>query len=167
MSKPRKPAVRRVNLPFVVGLLWMLLLALPLGAADMTADEQAVWKLEEQYWVYVAKSDLDGYLTLWDERFVGWPSFSPSPVGKGGIGSWVRPLHSDPEQKFEYTLEQKAVRSFGADVVAVHYLAKQRWVSVKTGQVTRSEWSRITHTWQKRGNTWVIITGMSSAQPVE
>jgi len=66
------------------------MLTIPLAAAEMTADEQAVWRLEEQYWVYVAKSDLDGYLTLWDERFVGWPSFSPKPVGKDGIGGWIR-----------------------------------------------------------------------------
>lgn len=139
----------------------------PIMAADTTADEQAVWKLEEQYWVYVAKSDLERYRTLWDERFVGWPSFSRDPVGRDGIGVWIKPLHADPEQKFEYTLEQKALRSFGPDVIAAHYLAKQRWVSVKTGQVTRSQWSRITHTWQRRGSAWVIITGMSSVQPVE
>jgi ketosteroid isomerase-like protein len=133
----------------------------PLAAADLTPDEQAVWQLEEQYWVYVAKSDIEGYRTLWDERFVGWPSFSPSPVGKDDIGSWIRPLHADPEQKFRYTLEQMAVRSFG-EIVVAHYLVKEEWVSVKTGQISRSESSRITHTWKKRGDGWVIITGMSS-----
>jgi len=161
MLNPRNLATLRARLPIVLGLFWMV--TMPLAAAEMTADEQAVWRLEEQYWVYVAKSDLDGYLTLWDERFVGWPSFSPKPVGKDGIGGWIRPLHADPEQRFEYSLEPMAVRSFG-DVVVAHYLVKERWVSVKTGQVTRSESSRITHTWKKRVNTWVIVTGMSSAQ---
>jgi ketosteroid isomerase-like protein len=139
------------------------MLTMPLVAGEMTPDEKAVWQLEEQYWVYVAKSDIDGYLTLWDDRFVGWPSFSPTPVGKESIGDWIRPLHADPEQKWEYTLEQKAVRSFG-DVVVAHYLVNERWVSAKTGQVTRSQSVRITHTWKKRGNAWVIITGMSSVQ---
>jgi len=159
MPNPRNRVVLRARLLVVAGLLWML--TLPMAATEMTADEQAVWRLEEQYWVYVAKSDITGYLTLWDDRFVGWPSFSPGPVGKDSIGGWIRPLHADPEQRFEYTLEQQAVRSFG-EVVVAHYLVRERWVSVKTGQVTRSESSRITHTWKKRGDGWVIITGMSS-----
>jgi ketosteroid isomerase-like protein len=161
MSKSRRSALARVIGPLALGLFWML--AVPLTAQEMTPDEQAVWKLEEQYWVYVRNSDLEGYRTLWDDRFVGWPSFSPKPVGKGSIGEWIPPLHADSEQKFQYTLEPMAVRSFG-DVVVAHYLVKERWVSAKTGQVTRSEAARITHTWQRKGDGWVIITGMSSAQ---
>lgn len=133
----------------------------PSAATDPNADEKAVWQLEERYWVYVAKSDVEGYATLWDERFVGWPSFSGRPVGKDNIASWIRPLHADPEQKFGYTLERMAVRSFG-EVVVAHYLVTERWVSAKTGEVTRTESSRITHTWKRAGTGWVIITGMSS-----
>ncbi len=49
---------------------------------DQAADEEAVWHLEEAYWGYVKSNDIPGYLTLWDERFVGWPGFSEAPVGK-------------------------------------------------------------------------------------
>lgn len=162
MHNPCDPGSRRVSLSLLLGLCWML--AIPLTAAEMTADERAVWRLEEQYWVYVTKSDIDGYLTLWDDRFVGWPSFSPAPVGKDGISGWIRPLHADAGQKFEYTLERMAVRSFG-EVVVAHYLVKERWVSVGSGKMTRSETVRITHTWKKKGDTWLIVTGMSSIQP--
>lgn len=144
-------------------LLSAVIMAAPLRAVELNADEQAVWQLEEQYWVYVAKSDIEGYRTLWDERFVGWPSFSNKPVGKDGIAAWIPPLHADPQQKFEYTLERMAVRSFG-EVVVTHYLVTERWVSLKSGQVTRSEMSRITHTWKKQDKAWVIIGGMSSVQ---
>ncbi len=147
-----------------VGLLAALACAAaaPLRAAtDLTPDEKAVWQLEERYWVCVAKSDLEGYKTLWDERFVGWPSFSAAPLGKERIGEWIPPLHADPEQKFGYTLEPKAVRSFG-EVVVVHYLVTERWVKAKTGEVTRTESARITHTWKRAGTGWVIVTGMSS-----
>lgn len=160
VHRTRFAAMIRTGLVLVVGLT--CLLSTPLRAsAELTPDEKAVWQLEEQYWVYVAKSDVDGYATLWDDRFVGWPSFSARPVGKDVIGDWIRPLHADPEQKFEYALEQMAVRSFG-DVVVAHYLVKEQWVSAKTGQVTRTESSRITHTWKRRGSGWVIIAGMSS-----
>jgi len=147
---------------WALALVWGLVV--PLTAQEkMTADEQAVWKLEEQYWVYVKNADIEGYRTLWDDRFVGWPSFSQTPLGKGSISDWIPPLHADPKQKYDYALERMAVRSFG-DVVVTHYLVKEQWVSAETGQVIRSDAARITHTWQKKGTGWVIITGMSSAQ---
>ena len=42
-------------------------------AADFTPDEQAVWQMEETYWRYVQAGDVERYVTLWHDRFVGWP----------------------------------------------------------------------------------------------
>jgi hypothetical protein len=50
---------------------------------EMTADEQAVWKLEENYWQYVKERDIEKYLELWDERFIGWPQIQYGPGGQG------------------------------------------------------------------------------------
>ena len=60
-------------------------------------SEAAVWQLEEAYWRYVKANDLEGYRTLWDERFVGWPGFAEHPVGKANITDWIPPLHADPD----------------------------------------------------------------------
>jgi hypothetical protein len=46
MLNPRNLATLRARLPIVLGLFWMV--TMPLAAAEMTADEQAVWRLEEQ-----------------------------------------------------------------------------------------------------------------------
>ena len=134
------------------------------ACSDEAADEQAVWSLEEAYWVYVKNNDIEGYLTLWDERFVGWPGFSEAPIGKGNIGEWIAPLHENPAETYDYELTREAVRSFG-DVVVVHYLVRDFMRSASTGEVVRQlDVYRITHTWQRRGDTWQIITGMSGAQ---
>ena len=146
----------------------MILLSLFVAAfvwADPAADEKAVWNLEESYWKYVKNNDVKGYSTLWDENFVGWPGFSSEPVGKASIGDWIAPLHKNPAEKYDYELTRKAVRSFG-DVVAVHYLVHDFYRSASTGEIVRQlDQYRITHTWKRKGNTWLIITGMSSAQP--
>ena len=81
------------SLPLFV--LCVLLLLPALGAArEMNAEESeaAVWQLEEAYWRYVKANDLEGYRTLWDERFVGWPGFAEHPVGKANITDWIPPL---------------------------------------------------------------------------
>jgi hypothetical protein len=147
-----------------VSLLLFLLLLPQLGLAkDLTPDESAVWQLEETYWQYVKANDLDAYRTLWDERFVGWPSFSERPVGKANITDWIPPLHEDPALRYDYRLQKEAVRAFD-DSIAVHYLFWDIWRDAKTGAIAREEGPfRITHTWQRRGEGWQIITGMSAS----
>lgn len=131
--------------------------------ADASADEEAVWALEEAYWVYVRNNDLDGYRTLWDERFVGWPSFSDKPLGKKNITDWIPPLHADRSRVYDYKLKREAVRSFG-EVVVAHYLYRDVYRSADTGEVVEeNEFRRITHTWQRRGDSWQIVTGMSAS----
>lgn len=132
--------------------------------ADGAADETAVWQLEEAYWQYVKNNDLANYRTLWDERFVGWPGFSDKPVGKESIGAWIAPLHANAAETYDYQLTREAVRSFG-DVVVVHYLVQDFMRSAESGDIIRQRDSyRITHTWQRNGDRWQIITGMSGAQ---
>ncbi len=143
-----------------VTILFASLFSLPVFS-DEAADEQAVWNLEEAYWVYVKNNDIPGYLTLWDEKFVGWPGFSKTPMEKVSIGEWIPPLHANPSELYGYTLTREAVRSFG-DVVVTHYLVRDFFRSSDTGEITGERGvTRITHTWQRRGNTWQIITGMA------
>ena len=141
-------------------LLFSFLVSAP-ALSDEAADEEAVWALEESYWEYAKDNDIRGYLTLWDDNFIGWPGFSRTAMEKDRIASWIAPLHSDPTKIWNYKLTRGAVRSFG-DIVATHYLIQGSYRSSETGElVLETPPSRITHTWQRRGDTWQIITGMS------
>ena len=132
---------------------------------EMKDDEQAVWQLEEDYWRYVKEQDLGRYLALWDERFVGWPSSSGTPMGKANITDWMAPLRADPARVFDYELNKEAVRSFG-DIVVTHYLAWYVFRDVNTRGVLERTPLRITHTWRRHGDSWQIIAGMSAPHTV-
>lgn len=56
-------------------LTTILCLALPVAAKDMNRDEKAVWQLEEDYWHFESAGDVDSYVKLWHDDFVGWPCF--------------------------------------------------------------------------------------------
>jgi hypothetical protein len=141
----------------------LFLTASSVAFAGPEDDELVVWKLEETYWTYVKNQDLHAYRSLWDERFVGWPSFSPRPMEKDHIADWIAPLHADPSRAFDYELKREAVRAFG-DVVVAHYLYREVYRSSKTGEVVEeSAWRRIMHTWMRRGDTFQIVTGMSAS----
>jgi hypothetical protein len=125
-------------------------------------DEQGVWQMEETYWHDVQTGDVDAYLTLWNEKFVGWPCFASEPSDKSKIADWVRDIR-DQHLKFTYQLKPKAVRVFG-DVAVVQYAAEY---VTEYGDGTRSGagvWRKFTHTWMKTDGRWQIITGMCAAQ---
>jgi hypothetical protein len=45
-----------------MALMTSLALALPAAADDWSADEKAVWQLEEDYWRYVKAGDVESYV---------------------------------------------------------------------------------------------------------
>ena len=45
--------------------------------------------MEEIYWHDVQAGDVEHYLTLWHDAFVGWPCFASEPSDKSNIGGWV------------------------------------------------------------------------------
>ncbi len=146
--------------------MWLLagvFLAFATSAEGPSADEKAVWQLEQDYWRYVSAGDVDSYVTLWHDDFVGWPCFEWKPARKGDIGKWVRDIR-DNRWKLTYQLKPLEIQSFGDDVVVVHYAAEYVY---DYGDGTRSGvglWRKFTHTWKKTGADWQIIGGMCAAQ---
>jgi len=151
-------------MPFrLVTLLASLCLSIPVAAADWNEDEKAVWQLEEDYWRYVSTGNIDSYVTLWHDDFVGWPCFEWTPARKGDIGKWVRDIR-DNKWKLTYQLKPLEMQEFGGDTVIVHYAAEYVY---DYGDGTRSGvgiWRKFTHTWMRVGDSWQIIGGMCAAQ---
>jgi ketosteroid isomerase-like protein len=140
--------------------IFMLMIAAPIIAQEpkFTPEQREVWSMEEKYWQVVKAADAGGYLSLWDERFVGWPPSSPGPVGKDFIRR--DPFVFFRDQKLESArLEPKAVQMFG-DVAIAYYLVTGTYRR-KDGS-TYSETLRVTHTWRKTGRNWQIIGGMGA-----
>jgi ketosteroid isomerase-like protein len=140
-----------------------LVVVSPVSAQDWTPDEKAVWQLEEDYWRYVSTGDVDAYVKLWHEDFVGWPCFEWKPARKADIGKWVRDIR-DNKWKLTYQLKPLEMQEFAGDTVVVHYAAEYVY---DYGDGTKSGvdlWRKFTHTWMKSGDSWQIIGGMCAAQ---
>jgi hypothetical protein len=137
--------------------------ALPASApAEAPAAESAgiaqVWQRESDYWRYVAAGDVENYVKLWDDRFIGWPCGQPHPLRKSGIGDWVRKIR-DQHIRVDVNLMHEGAQDFG-NVVVVHY-SFTRVDTYPDGRVDGTgEVSKITHTWMKVGQDWLIIGGM-------
>ncbi len=122
-----------------------------------------VWLREAEYWRFVEAGDVDSYVSLWHENFIGWPCGQDHPKRKESIGDWVREVR-DKQIQVDSDLTREGAEDFG-NVVVVHY----RFTRVDTypdGKVEgKGKESKITHTWMKVGDSWLIIGGMCGTLP--
>lgn len=123
-------------------------------------SESEAWHMEELYWEYVQNIDTISYKKLWHDDFIGYPSFGVGVSSKKGIAVWIPDLHKDPDLKFSYELHKIESNAID-DVVLVFYDADEIWTN-KEGQVVRKETYKLTHTWKKYGDTWLILGGMAA-----
>jgi len=126
---------------------------------DKATLEDEAWHMEELYWEYVQNNDTITYKTLWHDDFIGYPSFGDGTANKSKIATWIPELHKDPNQIFSYQLYRKATNAID-DVVIVFYDADEIWTNKETNEVTK-ETLKLTHTWKKYGDKWVILGGMA------
>ena len=134
----------------------------PAFAVEFDAAQAAVWQMEETYWRYVSAGDVEAYVNLWHDDFVGWPCFSWTPTGKANIGSWVEEIR-DNHWTLTYDLRPEAVQLFG-DVAVVHYAAEYVFDYGNGTRKGEGDWRKFTHTWMKVGDDWQIIGGMCADQ---
>ena len=132
-----------------------------INASAQPADniKNEVWERELLYWQFVRNNDTAGYRTLWHDNFVGYPE-TEKLTGKNKIANWITDVHNTKGRRYEFLLDKKMVNSFG-DVVITFYEETDIWKNDKD-EVVQQEVYKITHTWKKFGDTWLIIGGMSA-----
>ena len=153
--------MRRIARPAIV----VIVLASVVFAAQRSADEKAVWSLEDAYWQYVKANDLERYRTLWHSDFLGWPYSSPEPAGKEQITEWITAHTSKGETLRSYELERLKAQVTGK-YATVTYRVRLTWTdrngTDKAGSL------RIIHTWLRDdGGKWQIISAMGAPTDTE
>jgi ketosteroid isomerase-like protein len=138
-----------------------LILSTEIAAQSIETIKNEVWQRELQYWQYVKNNDTAGYRTLWHDDFVGYPE-TEKLTGKDKIANWITEVHNAKERRFDFSLDRKMVNAFG-DVVITFYDETDIWRNDKN-EVVLEEVFKITHTWKKFGDTWLIIGGMSAVK---
>lgn len=150
---------------FIIGALMLFIAARASGQQPKFSPAQRqVWSMEEKYWEFMKALDRDGYVSLWDESFVGWPYPLPDPIRKDVIRLDPFSLLQGGTVK-NVQLEPKAVQVFD-DVAVVYYIVV--FTNEKKDGSIEVQGLRITHTWRRTKQGWLIISGMSApAQPSE
>ena len=125
---------------------------------QLSPEQAEVWQGELNFYRYLKAKDLKGFMSLWNDKFVGWPDFSELPQHKQDIEAGVAAEFKDPVAEALPASEPvpEVVQIFG-DVATTFYF----W---RIGSESASTY-RITHTWRKGPQGWQIIGGMGCEVP--
>lgn len=149
---------RRRDISLLYRSVFVLGCLVGMVASEAAAQQDDVWAREEAYWRYVKAGEVDRYISLWHEDFVGWPCSTLKPSRKSNIGDYVREIR-DKGIKVTFELHREAVQYFG-DVSVVHY-STPLVCEYPDGRITgQGEPLKFTHTWMKVNGEWQIIGGM-------
>ena len=140
-----------------------LLFSTLVSSQELDVDESKVWELEHSYYQFARDNNPEGYLTLFHENAIGWPTMDPVPKGKDQVSQWISGIHTNPDERWDFEITLQAIESFG-DVVVVHYFLKESVFSAESGREIRTDTYRITHSWKRTDQTWQIIAGMGGRQ---
>jgi len=146
------------NLIALIIILIQLLAFSPIYS-QVTAEEKEVWQLEKKYYQYAKANDPERYLSLFHEDVIGWPTIDTQPKGKEKVSLWISSVHENPREEWNYELKLLAIKSFD-NVVIVHYLLRDIFVSSESVKEIKSFNYRISHTWLYENDKWQIISGM-------
>jgi ketosteroid isomerase-like protein len=127
--------------------------------AQWSFDQQDIWRLEQAYWSYCRDMDLETYLSLWHPGVIGWPVMYSAPTGKDHICDWLTDQARKGLTVTSYELEPLAIR-VTENVAIVCYRVRYCWGGEDGRNMPIA--GRITHTWMRSGESWLIIGGMSA-----
>lgn len=125
------------------------------GMAQKWSQEQkAVWAGVEKYWEVAANGDVEGFLSYFDESYVGWSYISKVPQNKANTSKWIRNDFAKNKSVL-YTLTPITIWVKG-DFAFVNYFYAQLEKNIKTEKENPSagKWTDIL---MKKGNRWVLI----------
>jgi len=145
---------------------FILFSAAPVYSATAGTDnrretvEEEIWALEEAYFANLYKANYGGVLALVHSQFLGWPGAVPQPIDREESARFMKQLVPKPAP-CTFKIERAGLRVLG-EVALTQYIIQVHCSD--TDGVTKTQSSRLTHTWVKEGAGWKLLGGMSYDQ---
>ena len=123
-------------------------------AQQWSAEQKDVWSGVEKYWSVDASGDAKGFISYFDESYMGWAYQSDVPQTKSNTSKWIENGHKNTTTVL-YTLTPLAIWVKGDFAYADYYYA-QIEKNNESGKEERSE-GKWTDILMKKDGKWLLI----------
>ncbi len=123
-------------------------------AQQWSAEQQDVWAGVQKYWDVSAKGDVQGFLSYFDDSYMGWSNQSRIPQSKTNTSKWIE-NDMNNNSTVVSTITPLTIWVKG-DFAYVHYTYAEITQDKKTGEKKTSSgtWTDIL---MKKNGKWVMI----------
>ena len=139
----------------IIAVLFTVIILSGSSAAQQWSNEQKdVWAGVEKYWEVSAKGDAQGFMSYFDDSYMGWDYQSVVPQSKSNTGKWIANGLKN-NTTIVYTLTPVAIWVKG-DFAYADYFYTQLDKNNQTGKEDRSsgKWTDIL---MKKDGRWILI----------
>jgi ketosteroid isomerase-like protein len=135
-------------------LLVLLLLSGSSFAQQWSDAQKDVWAGVQKYWDVSSSGDAAGFMSYFDDSYMGWSNQSRVPMSKANASKWITQDAKD-NSTVVYTITPLTIWVKG-DFAYVHYTFAQVEENKKTGKRSPSAgtWTDIL---MKKDGKWVMI----------
>jgi ketosteroid isomerase-like protein len=137
----------------LLGSIVLITFTQNISAQQWSAEQQEVWKTIEEHWALNEKGDLNGYLSQFDESYLGWNYSSEVPRDFGTITKRVKYFFQNRKILF-YTIVPARIW-VKDDFAFAHYYYTT--ISKDNAGVMTTDSGRWTDIFMKKGNKWLCI----------
>lgn len=123
---------------------------------EWSPTQREVWEQEKKYWQLRNALDIEAFMSLWDEEFVGWSG--PGIISRADIRKIAAKVAERRKPgALNYELIPRAVRVHGNLGITFYTAIFRDSTGAKMEEV------RFHHSWRKENGQWKIIEGLSAA----
>jgi len=123
-------------------------------AQQWSSEQKEVWAGVEKYWEVASQNDVAGFLSYFDESYIGWSYQSKVPQSKSNTAKWIK-NDFEKNETILHTLTPITIWVKGNFAFA-NYFFSQIDKNKKTGKEEPSlgKWTDIL---MKKNGKWVLI----------
>ena len=127
--------------------------ATPVSAQEWNAAQKEVWNNVETYWALDAAGNLDGFMSYFDENYMGWELDEPLPMDKRATRKFVEHSYK-MEKTVLYNVKPVAINVIGDVAIVDYYYSRIRKDADGKEKSASGRWCDIL---KKQGEKWVLI----------
>ena len=130
-----------------------LILSTVLSAQQWSEEQKEVWKTVETYSELASKSDVEGFISYFDDSYSGWNYMLDTPHDKGLVKKVID--YWFPNSKSIYSTLTPAKIWVNGDFAFVHYF----YTDYSENNEGKKEWEkgRWTDILMKKDGKWVLV----------
>ncbi len=133
-------------------------------AQEWTKEQTELWKVVEDSWVKWKEGDLDGMAAYFHEKYQGWSSDAPLPIGKTEIFKWYKEMKEFMKVDYISAEPARIVITKNAGVVDYYFSVNATYTrgEAKSSEVLKGKNAEF---YVREDGKWLLLGDMTVFDP--